>query len=340
MWAVIPLSISLVSVTVGVTSHAEEATARPLVVTVDQETPLEGDQVRAAIGRELGVPVVALSGHGARDALGTLTITPSSMGRLLFVFRRPTGAEVWRLIDLGEDQEAMLRSIALLAVNLVNDQTSQLLGDLVPSRSPGPAAQEPAIEAEPCEEPAPPPPPVPRRRALREVIGEVRQQAFEVPWSTELQVVQAFVANTISPRFELGAQRALGASRIVGLGLEVSGGRFTGCVRSECIEVGQYSFVVASRLRIRAPSLILELGLALGLRLDQSRGQWNQSNHFSPLGQIRITMVIPVYWRLSLVVTNTAATTFRSIEAAGIYSQLNIRLWEYSLGVGVRILLG
>lgn len=119
------------------------------------ESGFEPSAVRAAIARELGVLVV--EPIASTESESRLEVRFEGPERAEVSFRTPDGRSVGRSIDLPQQSERAVETIALLAANLARNEAADLISELERR-----ARAERSAEAPPeskAEREAPPPPP-------------------------------------------------------------------------------------------------------------------------------------------------------------------------------------
>jgi hypothetical protein len=125
---------------------ASAAPASPpvtLVVDLQPGSKMNAEQLRAAVGRELGSAVV-----WDRNAAGGTIVVRQDGGHVVVSYDGPDGRHDGRAIPLPDDPEHAERDIALLAGNVARDQVSPLL----PKSAPAPGeAPRPLPAVSPCE---------------------------------------------------------------------------------------------------------------------------------------------------------------------------------------------
>jgi hypothetical protein len=119
-----------------------------LVVDVPSVSSLQPERLRAALARELGVPVV-----WDRDAPGGTLVVRQEGARAMVSFDRPDGRHDGRAIALDADPVQAEHAVVLLAENVARDQTAQF--EALPSAPP------PSPPTPPPATPAPLPAPLP-----------------------------------------------------------------------------------------------------------------------------------------------------------------------------------
>ena len=130
---------------------ARGADTRSVVVEIQGDDSTDFAAIRTAIEKELGAPAIARQGAGGAATRGVLEVCVDKIAKTLHVsFTDERGAVVSRSVGLPGDPASIASSSALLAGNLVRDQTSDLLSSLAPA--------EPAGTAAPSPTPAPSPP--------------------------------------------------------------------------------------------------------------------------------------------------------------------------------------
>lgn len=308
----------------------------PVVVVVAEGTSLDPSRVREVIAQELGVPAIDLTADEARRARGMLTITQASSQALLFFYRHRSGVEVWRVMNIREQPDENLRSIALLAGNLARDQTSQLIGNLNVvepeiEETPPPPPPEPAPEPQPCPEP----PEVDCHRAERAArVDDARDRAFSDPWAIEANLGGVFAQSSLGPRVTARLAYRWGA---FALSLSENSGWISQCTWAECAILGQHSLALEATYRLRIGPLIAEFGIGAGARLHRFNSQRGSIITYSPVGRLQLAVVIPIVRGVDLVVSNEVATTFFSVQIPAFYSDLSLSLWEIGVSFGVRV---
>lgn len=156
-------------------AHAQERPSSPATVpvVVDVRSPLGGaqaDAVRTEIAREIGAPAVAPPVEEqlpitAQSARGTLMIFVSTEGRLTVRWRSTGGTQLERSVIAPTDPLELVRTIGVLAANLLQDPLAEL-----PARPQQPAEPEPVA---------------PVQIALLLAPMRVRPPAAEpIPWPT------------------------------------------------------------------------------------------------------------------------------------------------------------
>lgn len=325
--------------TLGESESSEGDRSAPVVVVVEGGLPLDEELLRGAIAQELHVPVIPLAHREARRAQGTLTIARASGMAIIFVYRHRSGAEVWRVIEIGPTLESTHRSAALLAGNLVRDQASEILDDLgfvEPSlvepetveeaaSGGGNATEERAVRSEDSDE---------AEGSRQQAWADARHRAFADAWAFEAHLAGVFALNMATPRALARVGYRWGA---FGLSLSESSGRLTTCTWSECITIGQHSLSLEATYRLRAGPLITEFGLAVGARLHRINGQRGSIIEYAPIGHIQILVTLPVARGVDLVAGTAAATTFFSVEIPAFYGGVALSIWEISLSMGIRV---
>lgn len=129
------------------TEATAEATQGPIFVTVSIEGyTLEAGSVAAAIARELNV---ALSTN-AQQARTTFEVTAVRDRDLAVTFRDQSGHELKRVVKAPANDAQVSEVAALLAVNLSQDKSAELLAELTPP-------PKPAVTPEPTQAQAPQP---------------------------------------------------------------------------------------------------------------------------------------------------------------------------------------
>lgn len=141
---------------------AAEPDAPPgLLVVVDaQAAQLDAHQVRRSIEQELAVPVY---GEPNPRAVGTLRVSAVGNDDLIMVYEGTDGRRHERTVSLPQELDKRLETVALVAGNLVRDETGELIEALRPraeQQAPPPEAEErePAAASEPAPKAAAAPP--------------------------------------------------------------------------------------------------------------------------------------------------------------------------------------
>lgn len=135
---------------------SEMPALRGLVVIVNAEQGhLDPYRVRRAVEDELGVLV--LSAPDERAA-GTLTVLVRGESELEMTYAGKDGRRNSRALELPTDPDKRLETVALVAGNLVRDETGQLIEELrpPPASNATPAEQSPNAEAPPVPAPQKP----------------------------------------------------------------------------------------------------------------------------------------------------------------------------------------
>lgn len=118
------------------------------VVVQGAQANLDDYRVQQAIERELGVVV---RGDDQPGVVGTLTVTTTGPDALEMAYQGKDGRRSMRTVTLPADTDRRVDTVALVAGNLVRDETGELIEALRPALKPGEAT---APEAPPVE-PAP-----------------------------------------------------------------------------------------------------------------------------------------------------------------------------------------
>ncbi|MDC3962333.1 hypothetical protein [Polyangium jinanense] len=152
-----PLAIS----TYAGAAHAEEPAGSAVVLVVEGlPWDVDPEAVRAAIGREIGKPVV-LSG-AAPAGKASFVLRGEGGRRVTLTYRAGgEGASVGRTIDLPDDPDRTAETLALLAGNLARDEAAELAALLGKRPEDNPAAAPSEAEAPreaPSDAPVEPPP--------------------------------------------------------------------------------------------------------------------------------------------------------------------------------------
>lgn len=324
---------------------------RPVVLVLAAGSALDFEQLREAVENELEVPVVAAIDGRAPVAHGTLVISPLPGRRLLFSFHPHLGGEVRRTLELGEQDDAMLTSIALLAGNLARDQTTEILEDLLPGdEPPEPPPVEPT-QPPPLECPPPPAcaeqqcPPVPACEEPVEppqVEIDVRERAFTDRWAVGAYVIETFSADSAVTRIELGGSHRWGAFSI---GLSGSLSHRPLCTLTQCVVLGQYTVVAEAEYRARISRRgIVELGGAVGVAFHRLNGHSATALAPSAWGRIQLTLVVPLIGAVELVFRNQLNTSFVEVDfpdsdpdsSEDLWHDVTLSPWEIGVGIGVR----
>jgi hypothetical protein len=144
--------VACLTLLANIVAHADPA-AQAVVVDIDIEsTPAEVAQVRSAIEKELSLPTILLENAAAVRSRGTLKVRLERSKKTLAVtWTDDHGSTVSRTIASSGDIDSVTSSSALLAGNLVRDQTSDLVDALRPA---APAPAEPAPPAPPATDKA------------------------------------------------------------------------------------------------------------------------------------------------------------------------------------------
>jgi hypothetical protein len=131
-----------------------------VVVDIDIEaSAAEVAQVRSAIEKELSLPTILVENAANVKSRGTLKVRLERTKKTLAVtWTDDRGSTVSRTIASSGDINSVSSSSALLAGNLVRDQTSDLVDALRPAPSP-PEAAPPAADKQPAAPAAQPPAP-------------------------------------------------------------------------------------------------------------------------------------------------------------------------------------
>jgi hypothetical protein len=111
------------------------------VEILDPGAAIAGDDVRAAIGAELGVRIVGQTAYA--PGLGRLEIAVDQ-GTVRVAYHPAAGTVIERTLALPIEQADRIQLIAFVATNLVRDQASEVLGGLpnIPPPPPPPLAQK------------------------------------------------------------------------------------------------------------------------------------------------------------------------------------------------------
>lgn len=96
-----------------------------LEVRAREAEAVDVEALRAALARELGVEVGLAEGRGG-DAL-RVRVRAIGRRRAVLELRRPDGSRMVRSTDLDADPAERLETIVILAVNLVRDESAELL---------------------------------------------------------------------------------------------------------------------------------------------------------------------------------------------------------------------
>jgi uncharacterized protein YjbI with pentapeptide repeats len=144
----VALSLSLAVVAVARFVRAEQAAPAAITANIEAgKSGIDAELVRAAIERELDLPVGVASGDV--EAPGVLAVRVDQKRTAEVTFRTPDGRVVGRSINLPRDDTRAADTIALLAVNLVQNEAAELLAELERLRDAERARAEQAAEPEP-----------------------------------------------------------------------------------------------------------------------------------------------------------------------------------------------
>lgn len=229
--------LTVLSATAGAQESAPAATT--LVVSVDAGTSgLSADEVRAAIGTELGVATAA---EGRSAATIVVRI---AKGRALVSVSRASGTRIEREIDLPSERAAQIEVIALLAGNLARDEAAELLSALkkkepatttteekapsAPSAAPSPAAKAPASTTTAVKPEAQPEAPA------TETTDAAPKAPYGGPLAANLSLFHPLSIVQGSERYTLNLELGLAYSRIgalSGYGLNIGHLRVDGRAR-------------------------------------------------------------------------------------------------------------
>lgn len=125
--------------------HAMQPQPLPLELSIARDAPLDGEQLRAQLERELGVAVVmATAPHATESAMAALRIEAPSLRAVRIAF----GASE-RTVDVSGSGPHAVETLALVAANLMRDEASALLASLRATAPEPPPAPAPATASAP-----------------------------------------------------------------------------------------------------------------------------------------------------------------------------------------------
>jgi hypothetical protein len=145
------LTASAASYTLTGRAAAQEGSTLSLVIHFAPDSRFAPERLRRAIAEELAVDVVPAAA-GDAGSLGVLTVDEQG-ARVVVSFDSPTGRHERREIEPPVDARAAEKDIALLAMNLVRDQSAGLVSAGTPTTPPS-ASPAPETVSPPSSPPA------------------------------------------------------------------------------------------------------------------------------------------------------------------------------------------
>jgi len=139
--------LAVLALLLGTASAAHAEDPRPIVVDIDMDSSADASLVRSAIEKELGSPTTSPANVSKTALRGSLKVHFERPTKALTVsWTDARGAVVSRSVVAPDDASGIAATSALLAGNLVRDQTTDVLSALKPAEKP----------AEPSPPPTPP----------------------------------------------------------------------------------------------------------------------------------------------------------------------------------------
>jgi hypothetical protein len=146
-------------------AHAEEAQKGVLVLDVAPEAELDPQKLRAEVGTELSMEVVAAEDPNAEHAKGEIDVSVNPETKKLVVVYRKMGEPLRREVVMPLDPARRASTVVVLAGNLARDEAEDVLAEMRKNRPPPPPpkaaptrasfADESTAPAEKAEPPLP-----------------------------------------------------------------------------------------------------------------------------------------------------------------------------------------
>jgi hypothetical protein len=330
---------ALISLTAAApAAHAENTVSEePLLVVVEADPgSADAQALRAAVERELGVPVVSAADGNVERTRGTLSISADGRGRVVLAYRDDRGHELWRTTAVPDDPVGVVSTVAFLAGNLVRNEADAWVES---SSGPASAWTDPEKAAEggrtvayvaPSDAPISNRPAPSDRTATKDaaashpsgaeqraLVREHPQRAFRA--LTDRWLVSAgggvTVGELVAGTATVGFARNFGRAAVGALFSTSHGGGRVGPNGAE-VTHGLHSLAATADLRVPAGRTVLEAGAAFGASVYSFRGDVSYSG-ITPYGAVRVTLVIPLVPSLDLLISGTGVTTFRTLDAGG-----------------------
>ncbi len=143
------------------TAQAQQVTTVSLVARAELVNALRLEQVRSDLEIELGQPVALVGDAQTPLAMNEsrIAVVAPDASHVVLLLQRGDGSELRREAELPEEAAESVRSIVILAANLVRDEARELLALLTAppavALAPGEGRMPPAVDFAPTIAPAP-----------------------------------------------------------------------------------------------------------------------------------------------------------------------------------------
>ncbi|MGZ3423721.1 MAG: hypothetical protein ACXWUG_31710 [Polyangiales bacterium] len=307
------MSLFLASMLCAEVVAVAPAAQKPIVVVIEGAATVdEAASIRAAIATELGVPVMTIAESQGVNVQGTLLVSIGKATATL-LWRDERGNVVTRIIELPSATIEV--TIALLAGNLVRDQTTTMVPEKKPIPATTPVFAPPIVHADVPDKKRPF---TDDRYGLSVLLGSSAGMNRTWADASGLAVdVQAIRRNEWWS---------------VGFLTGVIAGGVRGSVDGKFVATP-----LAGTLEARAVlgSLMLEGGAAFGTVIfNYTTQQYGvRDDGFAPYLRFMGSFALPVYDHFDFVGRLGWATTFRKVSPSAATSPLDDASWTFLAGV-------
>jgi hypothetical protein len=305
------MSLFLASVLLAEVAVVAPSAKKPLVVVVEGASSEQAAAIRAAISSELGVPAMTIAEAQGASVQGTLLVSIGKTTATL-LFRDERGNVVTRVLELPE--ATLEVSIALLAGNLVRDQTTTI----VPEKKPTPVLAPPP----PSNDLVPlPKPPAEDRYGISLLLGSSSGMNRSLADATGIAIDAQAVRRT--GWWSVGVLTGVIAGSVKSVYGERDG-RFVATPLAGTFEA-----------RTHLGPLMLEGGAAFGTVIFNYTTPVNgvRDDGFAPYLRFMGTFALPLYEHVDFVGRLGWATTFRKVSPSAATSPLDDASWTFLAGV-------